>query len=387
MKRFSRIAVAVPLFLATVTAFGHEVPVGSTPEENRAWFEGSYQAYKRKALWSARKMDARQPRPVASAAPFALDAIRHAEAAFGAKSPYVRELWLDIADAYTMAGKTEKSLRILDQLLLNQRLQFGDRAPELIPIFVAMGKAYWRYEQRNVKAGLHAFRSAFEVAKIHFGENSKEVATLWLERGKLVPSLDLRRETKVSLERANKLARQYRKEDPRFYIEILLGIGDGYMDAGFVKSAYENYVKAIKWQQKSTPANDDLIPLAQGNAAQAAILLGWLGNASAHFSILQDYLTSARPTEDFHAYFLARSGPHYPREAREQEIVGEVQVRYSVDPIGRTTDITIEESAHPLLDQAAIECVGTWIFMPAARDGRFVRQDGLQVRLEFRLAD
>jgi periplasmic protein TonB len=68
----------------------------------------------------------------------------------------------------------------------------------------------------------------------------------------------------------------------------------------------------------------------------------------------------------------------YPEEAREAGIQGRLLLSFVVERDGRTTDIRVEQSLHPLCDSAAVV---------ALRRSRFVagRQNGESVRVRMRL--
>ena len=61
--------------------------------------------------------------------------------------------------------------------------------------------------------------------------------------------------------------------------------------------------------------------------------------------------------------------PRYPHDAFDQKIQGTVVVEFVVDVDGRVVDARVVRSV-PLLDQAALEAVRQWRFLPATRRGR-----------------
>jgi TonB family protein len=63
--------------------------------------------------------------------------------------------------------------------------------------------------------------------------------------------------------------------------------------------------------------------------------------------------------------------PEYPKDAFEKKIEGTVVVRMLIDEKGRVATAGVVESI-PALDRAAIDCVKTWTFNPATKNGRAV---------------
>jgi protein TonB len=64
-------------------------------------------------------------------------------------------------------------------------------------------------------------------------------------------------------------------------------------------------------------------------------------------------------------------GPAYPRAAWERRETGKVVLRLHIGPDGVVTRVeTLRSSGVASLDEAAIEALSTWRFVPAERDGR-----------------
>ena len=63
--------------------------------------------------------------------------------------------------------------------------------------------------------------------------------------------------------------------------------------------------------------------------------------------------------------------PLYPRDAFDNEIEGVVVVELLIDASGRVARGRVIQSI-PKLDEAALECVRSWTFTPARKDGRAV---------------
>jgi serine/threonine-protein kinase len=75
----------------------------------------------------------------------------------------------------------------------------------------------------------------------------------------------------------------------------------------------------------------------------------------------------------------------YPDEARRKKLLGSVLVDLVVDENGRPTDLSVRESAGPVLDEAVLRAVRTWRFEPARKDGVRVKVRW-QVRHTYRAA-
>ena len=79
--------------------------------------------------------------------------------------------------------------------------------------------------------------------------------------------------------------------------------------------------------------------------------------------------------------------PHYPDSARREGKEGRVLLRVLVDEEGRSKLIEVNTSSgHDMLDQAAIEALKKWRFMPARASGKPV-ETWVKVPIEFQLSD
>jgi protein TonB len=64
----------------------------------------------------------------------------------------------------------------------------------------------------------------------------------------------------------------------------------------------------------------------------------------------------------------------YPQEALRYNVTGRVLLSFVVTPVGTVTDIKVTQSAHPLLDAAAVQAVQNLKrFTPGQEDGKPVR--------------
>jgi protein TonB len=87
----------------------------------------------------------------------------------------------------------------------------------------------------------------------------------------------------------------------------------------------------------------------------------------------------------YDAAYLSNPPPPYPAAARRRNVQGRVLVYAVVAPNGACARAEIRQSSgHPILDEAALEAVRAWRFVPATRDGSPVAA-GVEIPIFFRL--
>jgi TonB family protein len=69
---------------------------------------------------------------------------------------------------------------------------------------------------------------------------------------------------------------------------------------------------------------------------------------------------------------LAKVEPQYTEEARQGRLQGTVLLSVDIDPSGTATNVEVQRSLEPGLDQKAIEAVRQWRFKPGMKDGAAV---------------
>ncbi len=75
----------------------------------------------------------------------------------------------------------------------------------------------------------------------------------------------------------------------------------------------------------------------------------------------------------YHAAYLSNPPPAYPMAARRRGIEGTVLVRAEISAGGECQRVELKKtSGHEMLDNAALEAVKTWRFVPAKRGGQAV---------------
>ena len=87
----------------------------------------------------------------------------------------------------------------------------------------------------------------------------------------------------------------------------------------------------------------------------------------------------------FNAAYLSNPVPKYPAAARRLKLQGTATVRVLVSPEGRPRSVTLSKtSGTRILDEAALEAVQKWSFVPARRGSRPVAAE-VDVPVRFRL--
>jgi TonB family protein len=85
------------------------------------------------------------------------------------------------------------------------------------------------------------------------------------------------------------------------------------------------------------------------------------------------------------ANYLKNPRPAYPRIAQREGWEGSILLRVHVLPNGRSTNISVQKSSgHKALDDAAVEAVGGWTFVPATQGGNPI-EGWVTVPIDFRL--
>lgn len=129
-------------------------------------------------------------------------------------------------------------------------------------------------------------------------------------------------------------------------------------------------------EKKEQPASRQAARMAQGQPASARPVAGFAQGAeskeqraesSGKSSAGENHLrTSAGSTPPV---YQTNPPPAYPQLARRRGLEGTVELDVLVNRLGRAAEIRLAASSgHPLLDRAAVKAVGTWRFLPGARE-------------------
>lgn len=87
------------------------------------------------------------------------------------------------------------------------------------------------------------------------------------------------------------------------------------------------------------------------------------------------------------AAYLHNPKPEYPAAAKRRRLEGTVRLKVRVLASGLVQSVDIDSSSgHAILDQAAVEAVQNWRFVPAKREGKPV-DSWVQIPLSFNLID
>jgi TonB family protein len=79
--------------------------------------------------------------------------------------------------------------------------------------------------------------------------------------------------------------------------------------------------------------------------------------------------------------------PRYPAAAVEEGISGFVTVEFTVDNYGAVQEIDVVDSSHGLFEDAAVEAIGKWKYLPRASGGTPIDGRRLKETVEFSAAD
>lgn len=87
------------------------------------------------------------------------------------------------------------------------------------------------------------------------------------------------------------------------------------------------------------------------------------------------------------AWPVKRIEPSYPEKAIEENIEGFVVIEFDITETGTTDNIqVVQSSPKGVFDKNALMAFKQWEFKPAVTNGKGVRQQGLLVQLDFKLA-
>lgn len=83
---------------------------------------------------------------------------------------------------------------------------------------------------------------------------------------------------------------------------------------------------------------------------------------------------------------IVRVQPKYPIKAARDGIEGWVSLSFSIDPVGRVTNVSVIDSQpNRVFDNEAKKALKRWKYKPQIKDGKAIRVDHQSVLLEFKL--
>lgn len=97
---------------------------------------------------------------------------------------------------------------------------------------------------------------------------------------------------------------------------------------------------------------------------------------------------SADDTELAESSLIVRIDPKYPTQAARDGLEGWVMLSYTIDNIGRVTDITVlDASPKGIFDREARRALAKWRYKPTVKGGKPLAVPGVMVLLEFNHSD
>ncbi len=134
--------------------------------------------------------------------------------------------------------------------------------------------------------------------------------------------------------------------------------------------------------QRSEPAPSP--PLAPAPPMPAPVL-STAAPAAPPVAVAQGAPAAPLVPPGFDAAYLHNPKPSYPRAAVRMGLEGEVRIEVLVGADGKPRGLTLAQSSgHAVLDEAALETVATWRFVPARRGGEAVAAR-VEVPIRFKL--
>ena len=82
---------------------------------------------------------------------------------------------------------------------------------------------------------------------------------------------------------------------------------------------------------------------------------------------------------------LVRNIPQYPVRALARGVEGHVQVKFDVTAAGVVENVTVIESSDALFEDAAVEAVAQWRYLPRIAAGKRVASEGVHTVIRFAL--
>ncbi|WP_371366361.1 hypothetical protein SRRS_07510 [Sporomusa rhizae] len=95
---------------------------------------------------------------------------------------------------------------------------------------------------------------------------------------------------------------------------------------------------------------------------------------------------SDRNSQKKQPVLLYSINPEYPSEARANHLEGDVLLRITISVEGKVSNVEVAESSgHDILDEAAVNAVSKWRFIPARADNGQTIVSAVDIPIVFRL--
>lgn len=104
-------------------------------------------------------------------------------------------------------------------------------------------------------------------------------------------------------------------------------------------------------------------------------------------SVIADYISQLKDSQIVQKFFNYRSGPRplkitspaYPRIQRQAGKAGWVEVSFTINASGQTSDIAVVESSEAVFEKSALDAVAEWTFRPRTANGLPIPSTAIQV--------
>lgn len=172
----------------------------------------------------------------------------------------------------------------------------------------------------------------------------------------------------------------------------------GYKAANFIRLKQDSAVNRRtrkmpkKVVQKSQPKTPTLAVKSTSNSKMANLSLkldipdtpAFNGN----FSMMGGPGMKGSVVRDGEYMPIFRTKPSYPIEARDREVEGWVDVKFTVNAQGKVVNPKVVKAKPPsVFNRAALNCVKRWKYRAKVRDGKPVSTPGVVTRVGFKLRD
>ncbi len=180
---------------------------------------------------------------------------------------------------------------------------------------------------------------------------------------------------------------------------------DRVLSAGFQAKTYAQFLIDIASSNKKKLALDPVVQMAAPSALKRRIS-ALIDNEQRRNSVSKTnlytvmsvfllaavllgstVLVRAEPAPDRRYMPVYKTMPTYPREAQDAKLEGWVLLEFDVNGEGQTTNIKVVESSDQVFDQAAVDAVAKFHYLPERVDGKVTFVEGVRNKVTFALND